>query len=471
MMSDTEQLKRDLAAILGPNGWLEDEAQRAPYEREWRGYWSGSCIGVARPASTEEVSKTVAAASADNVPIVPHGGNTGLLAGGVPRGGIVLSLERMSSIREIDAANQTMTVDAGCILADVQNTAAEAGLYFPLSLGAEGSCRIGGNISTNAGGVAVLKYGNMRDLVMGLEVVLADGRVWNGLRGLRKDNTGYDLKQIFMGAEGTLGVITGAVLKLFPAINDTVTALITVNDWDNALTLLNRLQASAGDSLSACETISQEAYDIAFRFVDGLKDPFSTRYPLYVLAELTSPAQGTNLYERAEATLAALIEEEIAIDVVLASSEEQRAALWRLREAIPEAQPKAGGSIKHDISVPVSKVPQFIEKADAYARKRIEGVQVISFGHMGDGNLHYNLSQPANMERDAYLSLWDEITSHVHDIAMSLGGSFSAEHGIGEIKRGELARLRDPLEVEMMRALKHALDPHNLLNPGKVLPD
>lgn len=470
-MTDEIDIKQRLADLLGPSGWLEEDVQREPYEREWRGYWSGSCIGVARPSSTEDVSAVVRIAHEAGVPVVAHGGNTGLVAGGVPRGGIVLSLERMTQVRDLDASNQTMTVDAGCILSAIQDAAAQAGLYFPLSLGAEGSCRIGGNISTNAGGVAVLRYGNMRDLVMGLEVVLADGNIWNGLRGLRKDNTGYDLKQLFIGAEGTLGIITGAVLKLFPAINDTVTALAAVEDWDKALTLLNRLQASAGDSLSACEAMSAEALGVAFEHVEGLRKPFNGNHPLYVLAELTSPAKGTNLYERAEAAFADLIEDGTATDVVLASSQDQRSALWRLREAIPEAQPKAGGSIKHDVAVPVSAVPTFIERADNYARSRIDGVRVISFGHLGDGNLHYNLSQPDAMDRDVFLGMWDEVTQAVHDIAMSLGGSFSAEHGIGEIKRKELARLRTPVEVDLMRCVKLALDPESILNPGKILPD
>lgn len=470
-MMNHDQLSQHLGQLLGPHGWIEDAGGREPYENEWRGYWSGSCLGVAKPSSTSEVAAIVSRVADAGVAIVPHGGNTGLVAGGVPRGGIVVSLERMNRVRQLDRTNHTITVDAGCILASVQDAARDADLYFPLSLGAEGSCRIGGNISTNAGGVAVLRYGNMRDLVMGLEVVLPDGQVWDGLRGLRKDNTGYDLKQVFIGAEGTLGIITGAVLKLFPAIRDTVTAMLSVSSWDHALAVLNRLQAFSGDALSACEIISQKAFQIAFAHVDGLKDPFAQPYPLYVLVEFTSPALGTNLADRTEAELAVLMEEEIVLDAVLASSDEQRAALWRLREAIPEAQPKAGGSIKHDVAVPVSAIPTFVERADTYAQERIPGVQIISFGHLGDGNLHYNLSQPPEMTKDGFLALWDEVTANVHDIAADLGGSFSAEHGVGEIKRGELSRLRDPIEIALMRQIKHALDPDNLMNPGKIIPD
>lgn len=470
-MTEIDATLDSLAARLGPEGWVTDDERRAPYEREWRGYWSGSCLGVARPDSAEAVAEVVRLAGNAAIPIVPHGGNTGLVAGGVPRGGIVLSTERMTAIRDIDRTNMTMTVDAGCILANIQHAAADVGLYFPLSLGAEGSCRIGGNISTNAGGVAVLRYGNMRDLVLGLEAVLPDGRIWDGLRALRKDNTGYDLKQLFIGAEGTLGVVTGAVLKLFPAIRETVTALAAVNSWEDALDLLNRLQAAGGNALSACEAISREALDVAFEHIPDVDDPFRAPHPLYVLLELTSPRDASGLYELAERELAHALEDGVAVDIVVAQSEAQRAALWRLREAVPEAQPKAGGSIKHDIAVPVSAVPGFVKRADSYARERLPGVRVIAFGHLGDGNLHYNLSQPVGTGKSAFLAHWDEVTGAIHDIAASFGGSFSAEHGIGEIKRTELSRLRSATEIDLMRKIKRAIDPANIMNPGKIIPD
>lgn len=470
MTENAESIAR-LAEMLGPQGWLTDPESRSPYEHESRGYWSGSCLGVARPADTAQVAETVKIAAEAGIAIIPQSGNTGLVAGGVPRGGIVLTTERMTRIRDVDKANMTMTVDAGCILSDLQDTASEAGAYFPLSLGAEGSCRIGGNISTNAGGVAVLRYGNTRDLVLGLEVVLPDGRIWDGLRGLRKDNTGYDLKQLFIGAEGTLGIVTGAVVKLFPAIRETVAAFVGVASWNDAVTLLNSLKSATGDALSACEAISDSTMELVLEHTADVQSPFDTTAPLTMLIELTSPQQGATLMALAESELAASIESGLAVDAVIAQSETQRAAFWQLREAIPEAQTKVGGSIKFDVSVPISRIPDFIDDANEYVEKRIPGTRFITFGHIGDGNLHYNLSQPEGMERKAFMALWDEVTTAIHDIAMQLGGSFSAEHGIGEIKREDLVRHRSAVEIDLMRKVKHALDPLNLMNPGKIFLD
>ena len=470
-MSQSHIALEKIAELLGPEGWLTAPDRRAPYEREWRGYWNGSCLGVARPCDTAAVAQVVKLATNAEIPIVPHGGNTGLVAGGVPRNGIVISTEQVASVRRLDATNATVTVDAGCVLSTIQQVAADAGFYFPLSLGAEDSCRIGGNISTNAGGIAVLRYGSMRNLVLGLEVVLPDGRVWDGLRTLRKDNTGYDLKQLFIGAEGTLGVITGAVLKLFPAIRETVTALAGVGSWTEGLLLMNRLKSSAGETMSACEAMSREALSLAFDHISGLATPFENSYPLCVLVELTATRSDGNIAAVAEQALSAALEAGIARDIVIAQSEAQRATLWRLREAIPEAQSRRGASIKHDIAVPLSAIPSFVDQAGRYVRRRLPSTGVIAFGHLGDGNLHFNLSQPPGMSRDVFLGHWDEITSTVHDIAVQAGGSFSAEHGIGEIKRCELARLRSPVEIDMMRAIKQAFDPRGLMNPGKIIPD
>ncbi|MEQ8666189.1 MAG: FAD-binding oxidoreductase [Rhodospirillales bacterium] len=470
-MNDLNDINRRFDALLGPQGWLTDPDARSPYEHEARGYWSGACIGVARPTDTLQVAETVKLAVESGVPIVPQSGNTGLVAGGVPRGGIVLTTERMTRIRSTDKANMTMTVDAGCVLANIQQAAADIGTYFPLSLGAEGSCRIGGNISTNAGGVAVLRYGNMRDLVLGLEVVLPDGRVWDGLRGLRKDNTGYDLKQLFIGAEGTLGIVTGAVIKLFPAIRETVAALVGVRSWDDAIALLNQLRAGSGDALSACEAMSAGALNLVLAHTEDVQAPFERIPPITLLFELTSPRSGTTLMTLAEEELATALESGLAVDAVVAQSEAQRTAFWRMREAIPQVQSKAGGSIKFDVSVPISAIPAFVDKANRYVEKRIPDTRFVTFGHVGDGNLHYNLSQPESMEKDAFMALWDEVTSDIHAIAMSFAGSFSAEHGIGEIKRGDLIRHRSDVEIDLMRIVKRGLDPQNLMNPGKILPD
>lgn len=460
-----------LADLLGPGGWLTDSDQRAPYEREWRGYWTGDCLGVARPTGTKQTAETVRIASAAGLAMVPHGGNTGLVGGGLPHGGIVISTERMTDIRMLDDDNMTMTVDAGCVLADIQQAADNAGLLFPLSLGAEGSCRIGGNISTNAGGVGVLRYGNTRDLILGLEVVLPNGDIWDGLRGLRKDNTGYDLKQLFIGAEGTLGIITAATLKLFPKPNETVTALCALEDWRACLSLFNRLQRECGDSLTAFEAMARAGVALAVDKVPDVTDPFAEPAEQYALIELTSARRDAGLQALAERALADALEKGIVGDVVVAQSDAQRAALWRIREGIPEAQPKAGGSIKHDISVPVSAVPTFIDAAGKYVREKLPGVIIVAFGHLGDGNIHYNLTQPPDMNRDDFMANWSEVTAQVHQIACDLGGSFSAEHGIGEIKRAELGRLRPAMEIDLMRRIKLALDPTNVMNPGKILPD
>jgi FAD/FMN-containing dehydrogenase len=427
---------------------------------------------VVRPASTQEVAEVVKICAAAGIGIVPQSGNTGLVGGGIPHDHgeeIVLSLGRMNRVRAIDPLNYTITVEAGCILASVQKAAADADRLFPLSLGAEGTCQIGGNLSTNAGGIAVLRYGMARDLVLGLEVVLPDGRIWNGLRGLRKDNTGYDLKQLFVGAEGTLGIITAAVLKLFPRPGAVETGFVAVPDPAAAIELLARVRAGTGDAVTAFELISRPALDMVLRHIPGTSDPLGTPSPWYVLLEASSGASGGGLRAALEQVLADAAEAGLVQDATLAASSEQAKALWRLRETITEAQKPEGGSIKHDVSVPVSKVPEFIARASAAVEAALPGIRVVAFGHAGDGNIHFNLSQPIGADRAAYLARWEEFNRIVHDIVAELQGSISAEHGIGRLKREELKHYKSPLEIELMRTLKRALDPKGIMNPDKVV--
>ena len=390
-MTVTENLSRAIKDVVGPKGWSTDADRIEAHVTERRGLWHGQCDIVVSPDSTDEVAQIMSICHDAGIAVVPQGGNTGLVGGGVPEGGIALSLARLNTVRSIDAANNTMTVDAGCILADVQAAAEAVDRLFPLSLGAEGSCQIGGNLSTNAGGVQVLRYGNARDLVLGLEVVLPDGRVWEGLKALRKDNTGYDLKHLFIGAEGTLGVITGAVLKLFPLPQSRETAMAALGNADNALALFQRAGHDSGDALTAFEYINRQSLDIAVTHIPGLKDPFEAAHDCYALIELSGP---DGIKDALEQTLAGAMEDGIVDDAVIAASGAQGAELWRIRETIPEAQVNAGGSIKHDVSVPVSKVPEFLVRGQQIVEAEINGVRVVAFGHLGDGNIHFNLSQP-----------------------------------------------------------------------------
>ena len=465
-----EALIQAMEAITGPHGVITDAAQMAPHLAESRGLYHGTSPALVKPENTEQVSEIVKLCAAAKVPIVAHGGNTGLVGGGVPGGAVVLSLERMNSVIDVDAANLTMTVEAGCILADVQSAAIDAGAYFPLSLGAEGSCRIGGNLSTNAGGVHVLRYGNARDLVLGLEVVLADGQVWNGLKALRKDNTGYDLKSLFLGAEGTLGIITRAVLRLYPQPKSTCVALAGCAGFDDALKIFQAARARAADVLNACEVLNAFSVDMAEKHLESAKSPLEGRHETYVLLEFASADADADLNALMEAVLSDAFEATLVEDAVIAQSGPQADAIWALREAVPEAQKCEGGSIKHDVSVPVSKVPDFIARASALVQKRIPGVRVCAFGHMGDGNIHFNLTQPVNLEKQAFLDQWADTNRAVHDVVVDMGGSFSAEHGVGVLKTGEMARLKDPVELSLMRTVKRALDPQGTMNPGKVLP-
>jgi FAD/FMN-containing dehydrogenase len=457
--------------VVGPKGFLSDPHDIEPYLVEPRGLWHGATKLVVRPSTTEEVAAVVKLCAAAKLPIVPQGGNTGLVGAATPwedGNSIILSLARLNRVRRIDPLNHTITVEAGVILADVQKAADEVDRLFPLSLGAEGSCRIGGNLSTNAGGVGVLRYGNARDLVLGLEVVLPDGQIWNGLRTLRKDNTGYDLKHLFVGGEGTLGIITAAVLKLFPKPRAVETAFVALHDVDHVMEVFARARAASGDQLTAFELIPRVGLDFAVRHVHGVVDPIAGRYPFYALIEISSSQPGTGAREALEAFLASAMEAELVADGVIAASAAQAKDLWRIREGIVEGQIPEGGSIKHDVSVPVSQVATFIKRATAAVEARLPGIRPVPFGHVGDGNIHFNLSQPAGADKAAYLARWGEFNDIVHGIVAELDGSISAEHGIGRLKRDELTHYKSKLELDLMRKVKRALDPDGIMNPGKV---
>ncbi len=458
-----------LRDVVGRKGWIDDEAGMEPHLVERRGLWRGTCAAVVRPASTAETARVVEICAESGVPITPQGGNTGGVGGGVPDGGVVLSTARMRRIRAVDPLNHTMTVEAGCILATIQEAANEAGCLFPLSLAAEGSCQIGGNLSTNAGGIQVLRYGNARDLVLGLEVVLPDGRVWEGLRGLRKDNTGYDLKHLFIGAEGTLGIITAAVLKLYPAIHARDAALVSLPDTQAVLDVFIRVRDACGDALTAFEMISRMPFDFALKHVERMRDPFEAPHPFYALIELTSLRPGGALRETLQAVLAQAIEDGIAKNAVIATSEAQAKELWTIREDINEAQIPEGGSIKHDVSVPVSRVPEFLRRATEILEHAVPGGRVVAFGHVGDGNIHFNLSQPEGADTDAFMAETDRVVHGVHDLVAEMEGSFSAEHGIGLHKRDLLEYYKSEVEMDLMRTVKRTLDAKSIMNPGKVL--
>jgi FAD/FMN-containing dehydrogenase len=460
-----------LAAAVGSTQVLTDPADLAPFLTDWRGRYHGRALAVVRPGNTAEVAAVVTACADAGAPIVPQGGNTGQCGGATPdmQGtAIVVSLQRMNRIRAVDADNATLTVDAGVPLVRVQEAAAQAGLMFPLSLAAEGSCTIGGNLSTNAGGTAVLRYGNARELTLGIEAVLADGRVWDGLRGLRKDNTGYDMKQLFIGAEGTLGIITAAVLKLFPAARSRSTALVAVADVAAAVRLLRAFGEAVGERLVGFELMSDYCVALSRKHHPGLPDPLPG-HPWYVLAQVDDSRADAPVEAELERALAALIEDGHARDATLAQSGEQARALWALREGIAEAQRREGPNIKHDISLPVSAIPRFLVDAAAALAAALPGVRFVTFGHLGDGNLHYNLAAPEGIDAESFMANAPLASRIVHDLVAAAGGSISAEHGIGQYKRGELIRYKSPVELDLMREIKSALDPSGILNPGKVL--
>jgi FAD/FMN-containing dehydrogenase len=471
MAESAVPLLSSLKSIVGEQNVLTAEADVAPYVTDWRDAYHGRARAVVRPGTTAEVSAVVRCCAEHRVPIVPQGGNTSLCGGATPHDGgseIVVSLGRLSRVRGVDASNATLTVEAGVPLARVQAAADEAGLFFPLSLAAEGSCTIGGNLSTNAGGTAVLRFGNARDLVMGVEVVLADGRVWDGLKGLRKDNTGYDLKQLFIGSEGTLGIITAAVLKLFPKPRASATALVAVADVDAAVSLLGELKQALGDRLTGFELVSHDCIALTRKAFPAFADPLPG-HPWYALIQADDPAADSPLPTQLEAALAAATEREIARDAVIAQSAAQSDALWALREHIPEAQRRDGANLKHDVSLAVSRIPAFLREAETRLDAAFPGVRYVVFGHLGDGNLHYNLARPLDMATDAFVAQRVRANRIVYDLVTELGGSFSAEHGIGQLKREELTRYKPEVEVELMRRIKRALDPGDLLNPGKVV--
>src|SRR5215475_2460746 len=456
-------------ALVGQKYAVTDPAEQEPYLVEGRNLYRGTSPAILRPGSVAEVAAILKLANETGTPIVPQGGNTGLVGGQIPlHGEIVLSLTRLDRIREVDAASNTMTCEAGVVLIKAQQAAADADRLFPLSLGAEGSCTIGGNLSTNAGGTGALAYGVARDLVVGLEVVLTDGRILNALSKLKKDNTGYDLKNLFVGAEGTLGVITAASLKLFPAPKTVETAFIGVPSPQAAVKLLSLVQERTYRAATSFELICRLAMDFALRHGQGVRDPLDQVHPWYVLLQVASAAQ-QDLRTTLEEALETAMERGLVNDAAVADSVEHRRAFWHLREILPEAQKPEGGSIKHDISVPVAAVPDFLHDAGEAVEALIRGSRPVPFGHLGDGNIHYNISQPVGADAEAFVARWDDMNETVHRVVARYGGSISAEHGIGAMKRKLLPQVKDAVALELMRTLKRTLDPNNILNPGKVV--
>ncbi|WP_159730416.1 FAD-binding oxidoreductase [Methylosinus sp. Ce-a6] len=468
---DDSGLLDRLSAIVGRSGVIVDPGAMAAYLHEPRDAFFGRALSVVEPRSAREVASILALCNDAGVGVVPQGGNTGLVGGQTPDESgaqIVLSLRKLDKIREVDSASDTMTVEAGVILANAQAAAEAVGRYFPLSLAAEGSCTIGGNLATNAGGVHVIAYGAARDLALGLEVALADGRLLSGLSKLRKDNTGYDLAHLFIGSEGTLGVITAATLKLFPLPRSRATAFVGLADPRAALALLSLAKARAGAALVAFELIPRIGVEFVLRHMSGVRDPLSGAHRWYVLIELASPAE-SGVEELLTELLGEALEQGVAEDAAVAATLEQRAGLWKLRETLPEAQKPEGGSIKHDVSVPLESIPAFLEEANALVTAHAPGARPTPFGHMGDGNIHYNVSQPECADRAAFLARREEINEIVHGLVTKYSGSVSAEHGVGALKRDLLRKVKDPVALELMRAIKSALDPKGILNPGKML--
>ena len=469
-MSVPEPVLIRLKDAVGEKGLSTDRSEIAPHLEEWRGKYHGHSPILLKPDSAAQVSAALRICHETGTAVVPQGGNTGLVGGQIPfNGEVLLSTRRLNKVRSIDESGMTMTVEAGVTLAEVQHQATERHLMFPLSLASEGSCSIGGNIATNAGGTHVLRYGMTRALVLGLEVVLPDGTVLDMLRALAKDNSGYDLKQVFIGSEGTLGVITAATLKLFPRPDSSMTALAAVPSPTDALKLLGAMQAQTGGMLSAFELMPRIALEFVTRHIEGTRDPLDAPSPWYVLIE-ASGGRHANLEASFEDGLAAAVTAGLVSDAVVASSATQAAALWKLRESISEAQKREGASIKHDIAVPVAAIPAFLAKATPAVCAIVPGARPVNFGHLGDGNIHFNFNAPGAGNDRGFLAQWDEVQQAVHDIVKEFGGSISAEHGIGVMKVGSLPRYKSHEELDAMRALKTTFDPKNILNPGKVIP-
>lgn len=459
-------------ATIGNDYVLHDPTAQAPYLQDWRQRATGNSLAVLRPANTEQVAQLVRLCAEHKVPIVPQGGNTGLVLGSIPdQSGtaVVMSLQRLNKIREIDTANSTITVDAGCLLESIQVAAERADFLFPLSLASEGSCTIGGNLSTNAGGTAVLRYGNTRELCLGLEIVTADGDIWHGLRGLRKDNTGYDLRDLLIGAEGTLGIITGAVLKLYPKPISQGTAFISIDSIAQAVALLHLAKQQCHANLTGFELINQLSLELVHQHFPYYQRIFPQVGRFYVLLELSTFDNEMVTKQLLEHLITAAIEQELITDAVIVNSIAQAKNCWALRESISAAQAKEGKNIKHDISLPISHISDFVQDTDAALQLTFPASRMVTFGHLGDGNLHYNVSPPSGADQDSFLAHQAEINRIVHDKTHQYGGSISAEHGIGTLKKQELLRYKSPVEIKLMRAIKQALDPHNIMNPGKIL--
>ena len=461
-----------LRELLDDAAIITDAERIAPMLRDHRALYRGHALAVIAPADTAAVARVLAHCNEHRIGVVPQGGNTSYCGGATPDASssqILLSLARLNHVRAIDTANYTMTAEAGCVLAHLQSAAAEADRYLPLSLGSEGSCMLGGNLSTNAGGLNVIHYGMARELVLGLEVVLPDGRVMNTLTGLRKDNTGYDIKSMFLGAEGTLGVITAACIKVYPAVKSRATAFVAARDPDAAVSLLGALRSASGDCVTSFELIPRIGVELTVRHIPGVVDPLSAPSPWYVLCELSSARADSPLDAALQSTLEQALKDGWITDAAVAQNEHERDAFWRLRESIPEAQRKDGASLKHDISVPVSQVPRFIEVASAWVAQHIPQGVLVSYGHLGDGNLHFNVNQRAGTQAFQLQAVDAKVRRAIHDFVREFGGSFSAEHGIGQLKVFELERYADPVELDLMRRVKHAFDPNGIMNPGKVL--
>jgi FAD/FMN-containing dehydrogenase len=461
-----------LSAAAGADALITDPARTTPLLRDHRAQYRGHALAVLAPPDVAGVARVLAYCNDHHIGVVPQGGNTSYCGGATPDASssqVLLSLARLDRIRAIDAANYTMTAEAGCILADLHGAAGEAARYLPLSLGSEGSCMLGGNLSTNAGGLNVIRYGMARELVLGLEVVLPDGRVLETLTGLRKDNTGYDIKSLFLGAEGTLGVITAACLKLFPALRSHATAFVAVRDPAAAVSLLGALRSASGDSVTSFELIPRIGVDLAVKHIPGVTDPLSLPSYWYVLCELASARAGEKLDLILQDSLEQAFKDGWVTDAAVAQNEREREAFWRLRESIPEAQRKDGASLKHDISVPVSQVPRFIEVAGGWVAQNIPQGVLVAYGHLGDGNLHFNVNQRAGTQAAQLQAVESKLRRAIHDLVRDFGGSFSAEHGIGQLKVFELERYANPVELELMKRVKKAFDPNGIMNPGKVV--